>query len=129
MKRKGRNIKVLFAIICLLLCINSCGSLPGVHVRKTKPFGPIAQKPEPKREVPPKSAPQQKDSFKDEKSIKTLQVAVRMANIRNGPGTKFRIITHVREGMLLEQLDKTGGWFKVRLPNGKIGWIYTKLVK
>jgi len=129
MKRKARNIKVFFAIICLLLWINSCGYFPGVHVRKIKPFGPIGEKTEPKREVPPKSASQQKDLFIDEKSIKKLRVTVRVANIRNGPGTKFKIIANVREGMFLEQLDESGSWFKVRLPDGKIGWIYTKLVK
>ena len=110
MKRKG--IKVSLVITCLLFWITSCGPLPGVYVRKTKPFAPITQKPAPKMV-----------------NEKKLTVTANVVNIRKGPGSKFTIVAHARKGVVLEQLDKSDGWFKVRLPDGKIGWIYSKLVK
>ncbi len=41
---KSKVIKVCLSITCLLFWMNSCGPLPGVYVRKTKPFISIDQK-------------------------------------------------------------------------------------
>ncbi len=48
------------------------------------------------------------------------------ANVRRGKGTDFRISSIVRVGTAVEVLEKDGGWTKVRLPNGKQGWMLSR---
>ena len=42
--------------------------------------------------------------------------------VRSGPGTSYSRITSVSEGSKLTILDETGGWYKVRLSSGTIGY-------
>lgn len=56
----------------------------------------------------------------------TLQVTSAQANVRFGDSTAYRVITTVREGDTLEVLavSATGsGWLKVRVPDGREGWL------
>lgn len=55
-------------------------------------------------------------------------IANERANIRMGPGTEFQIIEEVEKNTPLEKLEEQGDWYKVKLPNGKIGWIRRDLV-
>lgn len=50
-----------------------------------------------------------------------------MVNIRSGPGTQYHVIGKVNQGCQVTILEQSGGWYKVRLPDGKLGWIYKKL--
>ncbi|MBW2305806.1 MAG: SH3 domain-containing protein [Deltaproteobacteria bacterium] len=59
----------------------------------------------------------------------TVEVMGTTVNIRSGPGTNHGIIGSVRRGDRLTLLGESGNWFQVRLPDGKEGWIYNKLVK
>lgn len=43
-------------------------------------------------------------------------------NIRSGPSTNYNKIDKVYKGEIVEILENSNGWKKVKLPNGKIGW-------
>jgi uncharacterized protein YgiM (DUF1202 family) len=58
-----------------------------------------------------------------------VRVTVSKANIRTDPGSEHRIIATGREGDLFPIIDSGDKWWKVRLPNGKEGWIYKKAVR
>ena len=51
------------------------------------------------------------------------------ANIREGPGTNYRIIGEVKKGVQLELIEPQVEWVKVKLPDGNIGWVFRKLVR
>ena len=50
------------------------------------------------------------------------------ANVREGPGLDYKRIGKVYKGDLLEKFIKRGDWFRVRLPDNRIAFIYEKLV-
>jgi len=45
-------------------------------------------------------------------------------NLRSGPGTTFRIIQRMDNGLRVEELERKGNWSNIALPNGVIGWSY-----
>lgn len=49
-------------------------------------------------------------------------------NIRGGPATGYPVITQVSYGDSLPVLDKSGGWYQVRLNTGASGWVAGWLV-
>lgn len=57
----------------------------------------------------------------------TLKV-VKDGNLRSGPSTKSSIIGEVKTGMQVTRIEKSDGWYKVQLPDGKIGWVYQSLI-
>lgn len=91
---------------------------PSVEIRKIKPFGPIEE-----------NQVQKQKEIPEELIVKELTVIVDVANVREEPGTEYKIIGKAKKGEKLKQLDEKEGWFKVKIPNGQIGWIYGKLVK
>lgn len=52
-----------------------------------------------------------------------------LANIREGPGSEYRIIATVKKGTELEKVETSGGWVKVKMEDERIGWIFGKLVE
>jgi len=58
-----------------------------------------------------------------------VEVTGSSVNIRSGPGTNYGIIISVKQGDRLPLLGESGNWFQVRLPDGREGWIFNKLVK
>lgn len=60
--------------------------------------------------------------------IRYVQVAA--ANIRSGPSKNFPVIMVVRKGQSLKVvgISSDGGWAKVELPDGRIGYISRKLL-
>jgi len=61
---------------------------------------------------------------------KIRYVQVTRANIRSGPGTNFSVITVVNKGQALEVIEiaQNEAWAKVRLPDGRTGYINRKLL-
>ena len=57
-----------------------------------------------------------------------LCVNVSDANLRNGPGTKYKKTWEVFKYMPFKKLSKKGNWYKVQDVDGDIHWIYKKLV-
>ncbi len=43
-------------------------------------------------------------------------------NIRSGASTSYSIVTTAYKGEIVEILESSNGWHKVKLSNGKIGW-------
>lgn len=62
--------------------------------------------------------------------FKIRYVQVAQANIRSGPGTEFSVITVVKKGQALKVIgiSENGGWAKVELEDGRIGYISRKLL-
>lgn len=51
------------------------------------------------------------------------------ANIRSGPGTRYRIVARAEYGELLKTREKRGRWVNVFFPGkGKSGWVARSLV-
>ena len=44
-------------------------------------------------------------------------------NIRSEPSTEGKILGNAKSGQVYELLDTSGNWYKIRLANGKEGWI------
>lgn len=57
-----------------------------------------------------------------------LTVAVDVANIRSGPGTKFDILWKVGKYHPLNAMKKTGPWYHFRDFEGDEGWIHKSLI-
>ena len=57
-----------------------------------------------------------------------LCVNVSDANLRSGPGTKYKKTWEVFKYMPFRELERKGSWHKVKDVDGDVHWIYTKLV-
>jgi len=57
-----------------------------------------------------------------------LTVAVDVANIRSGPGTKFDIMWKVGKYHPLNAIKKSGSWYHFRDFEGDEGWIHKSLI-
>jgi curli biogenesis system outer membrane secretion channel CsgG len=55
--------------------------------------------------------------------IGTRYVKVSTANLRNAAGTMGKVLVIIRVGTKLAVLETKTGWHRVRLPDGKEGWI------
>lgn len=64
-----------------------------------------------------------KASVRNESS-NLVRVLARTLNVRSGPGTGYRKISQVKRGQRFELLDKRGVWRKIRLRNGRTGWVH-----
>lgn len=49
-------------------------------------------------------------------------------NIRSGPSTTYSKIDKVYKGNVLQILEKSNGWYKVKFASGKIGWASGKYI-
>jgi len=57
-----------------------------------------------------------------------LTVAVDVANIRSGPGTKFDILWKIGKYHPLNAIEKSGSWHHFRDFEGDEGWIHKSLI-
>lgn len=44
-------------------------------------------------------------------------------NVRKGPGTEYAVVASLSGGSVVESLEKSGSWYKVKLLNGTTGWV------
>ncbi|QIK50661.1 N-acetylmuramoyl-L-alanine amidase [Jeotgalibaca porci] len=49
-------------------------------------------------------------------------------NVRLGPGLGYDILTQVQGGSMVNVLDEENEWYKVRLDDGRIGWVASWLI-
>lgn len=104
-------------------------------VAKTPPeFYRVAQ-PTPPKEIPkpppinqpeintPSSPPPASSVEPPKPSFRSTQVVWDNVNLREGPGTNFRVIGNVRRGTSLKIIEIKGDWLHVLLENGSEAWI------
>lgn len=44
-------------------------------------------------------------------------------NVRKGPGTNYSVVSSVAGGSIVDAVEKSGSWYKIKLSNGTIGWV------
>ncbi len=49
-------------------------------------------------------------------------------SLRTGPGSKYREITRMGPGTVVEVLESKGAWRRVRLEDGTVGWAFGKYI-
>lgn len=49
-------------------------------------------------------------------------------NVRLGPGLGYDILTQIQGGSMVNVLDEENEWYKVRLDDGRIGWVASWLI-
>jgi curli biogenesis system outer membrane secretion channel CsgG len=55
-------------------------------------------------------------------------VKISSANVREGPGSSFKVLTTVNKGAKLPVLERKRSWYRVKLEDGKEGWIAHSVV-
>jgi SH3-like domain-containing protein len=61
--------------------------------------------------------------------VKVHKDKKKKVNIRNGPGTKYKVIGQAYYGVVFKTLKRgSGGWVKVRHENGLTGWVQRSLL-
>ncbi len=66
---------------------------------------------------------------KAEAAPPAVRVVANVANVRNGPGTNYRVVNQVRRGAVLNVIGRSRGWVQVKRPGGSAtGWISESLL-
>jgi len=55
--------------------------------------------------------------------LKILPTGVGFLRVRSGPGTSYSEVTKVTPGEEYPFLEESSGWYKIKLPDGRVGWI------
>ncbi len=55
--------------------------------------------------------------------LRTTQVTWDFVNLREGPGTGYKVIGNAKKGTSLKVLEASGDWLHVRLENGTTAWV------
>lgn len=108
----------LFDFVALSLFIGifgSCSAIMGPEIKKVRSFGP------PEADI-------KKEENMEERKINSVIFLVN-ANVREGPGSDFKIIGEAKKGEQLELIESNVEWAKIKLSNGLMGWVYRKLVR
>ena len=50
-------------------------------------------------------------------------------NVRSGPSTSYSIKAKLTHGQVVKLIDKSNGWYKVKLSDGTIGWVKDDYIK
>jgi uncharacterized protein YgiM (DUF1202 family) len=74
------------------------------------PAAPAATPP-----APPAQAPME--------SARALFIKTSLANFREAPGTRGRILAVLRKGTRVDVLEARNQWYRVRLADGREGWV------
>jgi hypothetical protein len=83
---------------------------------------PPSKPPEEVKPVPPK--PEPKPSPPPQPPLRKTTVIVPSENLREGPGTNYKIIGKVNMGTSMAILEEKGSWLRVRLEDGTQAWIW-----
>jgi len=62
------------------------------------------------------------------KDIPAVIVKGTIVNIREGPGTGFRVLFQAEKGVSFKLLNRKKTWLKVQHADGEVGWIHKSLV-
>ena len=53
---------------------------------------------------------------------RTATVTASQLNVRSGPSTAYSIVHVLRQGETVEVIGESGGWYQIRLKDGRVGW-------
>jgi hypothetical protein len=56
-------------------------------------------------------------------------ISVSKANVRDGPGSSFKVVEKLAFGTVIVQLEVENEWCKIRTESGKSGWIHSSLIR
>lgn len=56
-------------------------------------------------------------------------VTTRVLNVRSGPGTKSAKIAKILKGQKFKAFETSGNWRRIKLKNGKMGWVHGDYVR
>jgi hypothetical protein len=59
----------------------------------------------------------------------TQVISVKIANMRDGPGSSYHVIEKLSLGTVVVHLESTENWVKIRTESGKHGWVHNSLVR
>jgi len=62
------------------------------------------------------------------RQIPAVVVKARLVNVRERPGTNYKILLQAERGVCFKRLGQKGKWLKVRHADGERGWIHKSLV-
>jgi len=79
------------------------------------PPAPVSPAPTPAPAEPPRPAPVE--------PARALFIKAAMANLRDGAGTNAKILAVLRGGTRVEVLEERNRWYRVRLADGREGWV------
>lgn len=60
--------------------------------------------------------------------IPALIVNAPLVNVRQGPGTKTKVLFQAEKGVSFKRLGQKGLWYEVQHIDGEVGWIHKSLV-
>ncbi len=81
--------------------------------------------PAPPKEAPKPTpvAPKVTSSPPPPPPLPTTRIVWDTVNLRNGPGTSYKVVGSVKKGISLKILEVNGDWLRVRLENGSTAWV------
>jgi uncharacterized protein YgiM (DUF1202 family) len=94
---------------------------PEPSARPAKPAEVV--KPASPSPPPAASQPPQLPVSKSVPPPRVTQVVWASVNLREGPGTDYKVIGNFKKGTSLTVLEEKGGWLHVRVKGGKEAWI------
>lgn len=62
------------------------------------------------------------------KKIPAVIVKGTIVNVREGPGTNYRVLFQAEKGVSFKLLNRKKRWLRVRHADGEVGWIHESLV-
>lgn len=80
--------------------------------------------PNPSEKIAPPPPRKEKKPVKGITNIKTGTL-----NVREGEGETFKVLTKLKKGEEVEILQSSGDWYKVKLPDGRVGYVSARYIK
>ncbi len=90
---------------------------------KTQEVAPSPSPPTKTTTTPPSAPPSKTVEASQPPAPRTTEIVLPFVNLRQGPSIDSKIITVVKKGTKLTVLEEKLGWLRVRLEDGKEGWV------
>jgi uncharacterized protein YgiM (DUF1202 family) len=135
--RRGRSRSAIALVVLASIAVTACESArpsrteeqgaggtaasppaPGASTASAPPAEPA--QPSPPAPAPPADSP---SATPAPPPTRKLRIKTDFANFREGPGTGARVLGVLKKGARLEALDERDRWFRVRLADGREGWV------
>ncbi len=93
------------------------------RVFPSAPLPKDTPKPPPAKVQPEVTSPPQAPIVAPKPTLRVAQVVWAHVNLREGPGTSYRVIGNAKKGTSLKILEVKGDWLRVRLEDGTEAWV------